>query len=129
MPAHFPRLHCSNSPALLAARHENLTLSGQSPRGYRLVTIRKEALMPVEMLTFAQLGERLGCSPEAARALVKRLRLPRRKANDGKVLVSIDLAEINHKPMPTRSPAGHHAVTAPLKARIELLEKELVKLE
>jgi hypothetical protein len=85
--------------------------------------------MPVEMLTYAQLGERLGCSPEAARALVKRLRLPRRKANDGKVLVSIDLAEINHKPMPTRSPAGHHAVTAPLKARIELLEKELVKLE
>jgi hypothetical protein len=29
-------------------------------------------------------------SPEAARALVKRLRLPRQKANDGRVLVSVD---------------------------------------
>ncbi len=85
--------------------------------------------MPVEMLTYAQFGERLSCSPEAARALVKRLRLPRQKANDGKVLVSVDLAEINHKPMPARSSAGHHAVTAPLNARIEFLEKELARLE
>ena len=85
--------------------------------------------MPVEMLTYAQLGERLSCSPEAARALVKRLRLPRQKANDGKVLVSVDLAEINHKPMPARPPAGHQAVTAPLNARIEFLEKELARLE
>jgi hypothetical protein len=50
--------------------------------------------------------ERLNCSPEAARALVKRMRLPRQKATDGKVLVSVDLSEINHKPMPARSPAG-----------------------
>jgi len=35
--------------------------------------------------------------------LVKRLRLPRRKANDGKTLVSVDLSEINHKPMTGRS--------------------------
>jgi hypothetical protein len=63
------------------------------------------------------------------RALVKRLRLPRKKANDGKVLVSIDLSEINHKPMPARSPAGHHPVTASLKARIEALQAELAKLE
>jgi hypothetical protein len=60
--------------------------------------------MAVEMLSYNQLGERLGCSPEAARALVKRLRLPRQKANDGKVLVSVDLSELNHKPMPARSP-------------------------
>jgi hypothetical protein len=60
--------------------------------------------MPVEMLSYTQLGERLSCSPEAARALVKRLRLPRRKANDGKMLVSVDLNEINHKP-------GHRPVT------------------
>jgi hypothetical protein len=85
--------------------------------------------MPVEMLSYNQLGERLGCSPEAARALVKRLRLPRQKANDGKVLVSVDLNEINHKPMPTRSPAGQHPITAALKARIEVLEAELAKLE
>jgi len=85
--------------------------------------------MPVEMLSYNQLGERLGCSPEAARALVKRLRLPRQKANDGKVLVCVDLNEINHKPMPARSPAGQHPITAALKARIEVLEAELAKLE
>jgi hypothetical protein len=31
------------------------------------------------------------------------------KVNDGKILVSVDLSEINYKPLPTRSPAGHHA--------------------
>lgn len=85
--------------------------------------------MPVEMFSYTQLGERLGCSAEAARALVKRLRLPRQKANDGKVLVSVDLSEINHKPMHARSPAGQHPITAALKARIEVLEAELAKLE
>jgi hypothetical protein len=62
--------------------------------------------MATEMLSYSQLGERLNCSPEVARALVRRLRLPRQKANDGKVLVSVDLSEINHKPIPitTRSP-------------------------
>jgi hypothetical protein len=85
--------------------------------------------MPVEMLSYSQLGERLGCSPEAARALVKRLRLPRQKANDGRVLVSVDLSEINHKPMPARSPAAHHPITAALKGRIEVLEAELAKVE
>jgi hypothetical protein len=85
--------------------------------------------MPIEMLSYSQLGERLGCSSEAARAVVKRLRLPRQKANDGKVLVSVDLSEIHHKPMPARPPAGHHPVTASLKARIEVLEAELVKAE
>jgi glutamine synthetase adenylyltransferase len=85
--------------------------------------------MPIEMLSYSQFGERLGCSPEAARALVKRLRLPRQKANDGKVLVSVDLSEINHKPMAARSPASQHPITAALKARIEVLEAELAKLE
>ena len=39
-----------------------------------------EVIMPIEMLGYSQLGERLNCSPEAARALVRRLRLPRQKA-------------------------------------------------
>jgi hypothetical protein len=85
--------------------------------------------MATEMLSYSQLGDRLNCSREAARALVKRLRLPRQKANDGKVLVSVDLSEINHKPMPARSPAGHHAVTSSLKARIDELESTLAKAE
>jgi hypothetical protein len=86
-------------------------------------------IMAIEMLNYSQLGERLGCSREAARALVKRLRLPRQKANDGKVLVSVDLSEINHRPMTARSPAGHHPVTATLKARLEESEAALAKVE
>ena len=89
--------------------------------------------MPVEMLTYAALSERLGCSVEAARALVKRLRLPRQRANNGKALVAVDLAEINHTPtlraVTRRSPDDHQAVVAALKARIETLEAELVRLE
>ena len=85
--------------------------------------------MTTEMLTYSQLGERLNCSSEAARALVKRLRLPRQKANDGKVLVCVDLNEINHRPMPARSPDGHRPVTASLNARIAALELELAKVE
>jgi hypothetical protein len=62
--------------------------------------------MAIEMLSYRQLGERLGCSRDAARELVKRLRLPRHMANDGKALICIDLSEINHNPAPTQSPAG-----------------------
>src|SRR3984893_17595290 len=55
--------------------------------------------------------QRLGCawpllSPEAAR-----MRFTPSKVNDGKILVFVDLSEINYKPLPTRSPAGHHPVT------------------
>ena len=85
--------------------------------------------MATEMLTYGQLGERLSCSAEAARSLVKRMRLPRQKANDGKVLVSVDLSEINHKPMAVRSSAGPHPVIAGLKARVEALQTELAKVE
>jgi hypothetical protein len=85
--------------------------------------------MAVEALTYADLGQRLGCSPEAARSLVKRLRLPRQRANDGKTLVTVDLTEIEHKPLPARSPAGHQSVATELKAHIELLETELARVE
>jgi hypothetical protein len=85
--------------------------------------------MSVESLTYVALGERLGCSPEAARALAKRLRLPRQKANDGKALVIVDLTEIEHKPLPARSPVGHLSVTDTLQAKIELLQAELAKVE
>jgi hypothetical protein len=85
--------------------------------------------MALESLTYAALGQRLGCSPEAARALAKRLRLPRQKANDGKALVVVDLSEIEHKPLPARSPVGHLSVTETLQAKIDLLEAELAKIE
>jgi hypothetical protein len=85
--------------------------------------------MPVEMLTYAALGERLNCSSEAARSLAKRLRLPRQLANDGKALVAVDVAELAHKAMHARSPAGDRPITATLKARVEALHTELAKVE
>jgi len=98
------------------------------------VAIRtRGVMMPVEMLTYAALAERLGSSSEAARALVKRLRLPRQRGNNGKALVAVDLAEINHTPtlraVTRRSPDDHQAVVATLKARVETLEAELARLE
>ena len=89
--------------------NRKLTQTEQNhPHAHRPVIRRtgSETIMPTEMLTYGQLGERLSCSAEAARALVKRLRLPRQKANDGKVLVSVDLTENNHRPLPARSSAG-----------------------
>jgi len=86
--------------------------------------------MPIEMLTYAELGERLKISPEAARALVKRHRLPRSRSNDGKTLVQVDLSEINHSPVPraSQAPGGHQAV-AGLKQKIEALQAELAEME
>src|SRR5215471_14630 len=97
------------------------------PRLAHAVTSR--STMATEQLTYAQIAERLSVSPEAARAIVKRHRLPRSRSNDGKTLAAIDLKEIRHKPLPARSPRGHRSVTtvvATLKARIATLEAELV---
>ena len=57
--------------------------------------------MSIESLTYADLAGRLGTSHEAARSLVRRLRLPRQMGNDGAVRINIDLAEIQYKPLPT----------------------------
>ena len=56
--------------------------------------------MSVEILTYDALGARLNISPVAARSLARRLRLPRSLSDDGKALVSVDLAEIHHTPQP-----------------------------
>ena len=86
--------------------------------------------MPVEMLSYAELGERLKVYPEAARALVKRHRLPRSRANDGKTLVQVDLTEISHSPVPRarQVPPGQQVVTA-LKEKIEPLQADLMEME
>jgi len=86
-------------------------------------------IMPVEMLTYAELGDRLKISPEAARALVKRHRLPRSRSNDGKTLVQVDLTEINHSPItrPSQNQAGHPVVTA-LKDHIATLQLDLAEM-
>ena len=83
--------------------------------------------MPVETLTYAALGTRLTISPEAARSLAKRLRLPRSLSDNGKVLVSVDLAEIRHTP---RRPGGPQAGNiALLPAKIDALQAEIARLE
>jgi len=83
--------------------------------------------MSVEALTYAALGARLKISREAARSLAKRLRLPRSLSDDGKALVSFDLAEIRHTPRP---PGGRQAGNiALLAAKIEALKAEIARLE
>ena len=83
--------------------------------------------MSVEALTYAALGARLKVSREAARSLAKRRRLPRSLSDDGKALVSVDLAEIRHTPRP---PVGRQAGNvALLAAKIEALKAEIARLE
>src|ERR1700732_3417067 len=83
--------------------------------------------MSVEMLTYVALGARLKISREAACSLAKRLRLPRSLSDDGKALVSVDLAEIRHTPRP---PGGRQAGTIALPAaKIEALNVEIARLE
>jgi Isochorismatase family len=42
-----------------------------------------------------------------------RLRLPRQRSNNGKALVTVDLSEITHRPMPTRALPRWPAFSAP----------------
>jgi hypothetical protein len=85
--------------------------------------------MSVESLTYVELADRVGCSPEAARSLSRRLRLSRRPGNDGRVRITVDLTEIQYKPLPARSPGGHRSSIDGLTAQIERLEGELATLE
>ena len=83
--------------------------------------------MSVEALTYAALGNRLNISPEAARSLARRRRLPRSLSVDGKALVSVDLAGIRHTPRP---PGGRQECNiALLAAKIEALKAEIARLE
>jgi hypothetical protein len=83
--------------------------------------------MSLEALTYAALGARLKISPEAARSLAKRLQLPRSLSDDGRALVSVDLAEIRHT---RRAPRGRQPGNfVPLAAEIETLKAEIARLE
>jgi hypothetical protein len=68
------------------------------------------------------LTERLKISPEAAR----RHRLPQSRSNVGNTLVSVDLAEIEHKPLFGRS---RRVDAFTVKACIDSLQRELAKVE
>jgi hypothetical protein len=83
--------------------------------------------MSVEALTYTALGARLKVSPQAARSLARRCRWPRSLSDEGKALVSVDLAEIRHTPRPLRGrPAAEVAAFA---AKIETLKAQIVQLE
>ena len=81
--------------------------------------------MGIEQLTYLDLAERLNISPEAARSLVRRMHLPRQKANDGKTLVAVDMRDIRHKPAPMVRRADLDA----LQARLDQLEELLRRAE
>ena len=83
--------------------------------------------MPIETLTYAALGERLNISAQAARSLAKRLHLPRSLSDDGKALVSVDLAEIRHAPRPGDRRAADKA--ASLRKKITQLAADIARLE
>jgi hypothetical protein len=83
--------------------------------------------MSVETLTYAALGARLKISPEAARSLAKRLRLPRSLSDDGKALVSVCLAEMRHTPRPRGGRQADNV--AVFTAKIEALKAEIARLE
>lgn len=80
--------------------------------------------MPIEGLTFVALGARPKISPEAARSVAKRLRLPRSLWENGKALVSVDLAEVRHTPCPRHGPRVGDIVR-----KVEALQTEIVQLE
>lgn len=80
--------------------------------------------MPIEALTYVALGARPKISPEAARPVAKRLRLPRSLSDNGKALVSVDLAEVRHIPCPQGGPGVGDIVR-----KVEALQTEIVQLE
>jgi chromosome segregation ATPase len=71
--------------------------------------------MPIEMLTYDAFGTRLEISAEAARAVARRLRLPRSRSSDGKALVAVDVNEIKHR---RRAPVGRAVEIAALREEI-----------
>ena len=82
--------------------------------------------MALDTLTYAELGARLTISPMAARSLAKRLRLPRSLSDDGKALVSVDLAEIRHTPRP---PGCREAGNVALAAKVAAMQAEIARLD
>jgi hypothetical protein len=96
-----------------------------SPRGRRAVG----TAMSTESLTYAELGDRLGTSPEAARSFARRMRLPRKPGNDGRARIIVDLSEIQYTPLSARPAGGQQTDIDSLNNRIEQLQAELAKLE
>jgi hypothetical protein len=84
--------------------------------------------MPIEALTYAALGARLGISPAAARSLAKRLRLPCSLSDDGRALVSVDPADIKHTPR-RRIGSSTDGTVRLLTAELAASQAEVARLE
>lgn len=82
--------------------------------------------MPIEAQTYVALGARPKISPEA-RSVAKRLKLPRSLSDNGKALLSVDLAEVRYAPCPRGGRRAGDIV--PFVENIETLQTEIVQLE
>lgn len=83
--------------------------------------------MPIEAQTYVALGARPKISPEAARSVAKRLKLPRSLSDNGKAPLSVDLAEVRHTPCPRGGRRAGDIV--PFVENIEASQTEFVQLE
>jgi hypothetical protein len=86
--------------------------------------------MEPEWLTYAEVADRLGVSPEAARSRAKRLGWRRQSGNDGRarVLVALDRRPPGGGPVTPRSPPGQKtidpALVTALESHIKTLQTE-----
>jgi hypothetical protein len=83
--------------------------------------------MAIVRLTYAQLGERIGMTPEAARMLARRRHWQITKGNDGKAVVVVDDGELVVRPAgrPPERPAGQPADTTGLERELRSRIAEL----
>ena len=84
--------------------------------------------MEPEWLSYAQVGDRLGITPEAARSRAKRLRWRRQTANDGKtlVLVALEPRPPGVLPVTSRPSPGGKAIDPALVSALESHIKTLL---
>jgi hypothetical protein len=84
-------------------------------------------------VSYAELAEHLGISPEAARQKAIRARWQRLRGEDGKarVLVDVEAAAAAHRPRPVERPdeQGTTALIAALEQHVATLKEELAKAQ
>lgn len=97
--------------------------------------------MPEQWLTYTELADKLGTTPEAARAKANRGRWQRQLGNDGKARVLVDLdAPTVRTRTPARTPTAHpdaqpieppavQVAMAALEAHVVTLKDQLAKAE
>jgi hypothetical protein len=85
-------------------------------------------------VSYAELAERLGISPEAARQKAIRARWQRQRGEDGKarILVDVEEAAAAHRPRPVERPdeqGTNAALIAALEQHVATLKEELAKAQ